>query len=307
MNKIGLLTSIAIGDSFGRAFEFAVKEKVEKEFDLTKYSPGVGKYPDEYIGGIGKYTDDTQMSIAIAEHMLNGYPMTHDFYAHSFMEAYNRDKRKGYSKRVQNLLDISNNVKEFNFNVSAMKPRNSNGSVMRCLPLGYYQDIDLIKHACVVQTTTTHPNLDCILATQAVAISAHYLIYGIKQTYASWMSDQLGANAFLKVFDYYLLYSDVKCDALETASFCLNIIFRPFRFVPMYSSSILNKMSKILTECVKTGGDVDSTAAICLGLATLKNIENDLSDNLFNNLENGTYGRDYIIELDKKLLEKYKI
>ena len=105
--NIGLLTAMAIGDAFGRSFEFASKEKIDVELDLTTYPPGMGKYSDGYTGGIGKYTDDTQMALAIAEHMLADRPLTHNDYSEALMQAYDRDKRNGYSKRMQNLLENS--------------------------------------------------------------------------------------------------------------------------------------------------------------------------------------------------------
>jgi ADP-ribosylglycohydrolase len=306
-NKIGFLTALAIGDSFGRAFEFATKEAIENNLDIKNYSQCVGKYPDEEGGNIGRYTDDTQMSMAITEHMLLDYPITHDFYAASFLQTYTRDKRGGYSKRIKKVLDSSKNVKDFHNHIGDLVPRNSNGSVMRCLPLGLYPDIKQLKHACVIQTTVTHPTIDCIIATTAVALSVHYLYYNIQRSYISWMSEQMGQDNFFKVYDTYTLGEEVKCDALETASFCLNFIFRTSRFIPARSKIKFDKMSQILTECIMVGGDTDSTASICLGLACIKDIKNDLNDNLFDNLENGTYGRDYIIGLEEKLLKKFSI
>ena len=300
--NIGLLTAIAIGDSFGRAFEFATKDKIEESLDMAVYSPGMGKYPEGYKGGVGKYTDDTQMSIAIAEHMLSERPITHNDYSEAFMYAYNRDKREGYSKRIKNLLENSINVDAFQHNIGIQRPRNSNGAVMRCLPLGLYPDINMIKHACVVQASLTHPTIDCILAAQVVALSAHYCHYGSKKSYISWITDQIPSQLFYRVFDAYTIGKQVNCDALETAAYCLNVIFRPERFKSLGYNAPL---SKILKHSVKVGGDVDSTAAICMGLATLKGIKNDLEDSLFENLENDRYGRDYLISMDKKLYEKY--
>ena len=323
--QLGLLTAIAIGDSFGRAFEFATKDKIEKELNLSVYSPGLGKYPDGYKGGTGKYTDDTQMSIAIAEHMLLEKPITHNDYAELFLLAYNRDKRNGYSKRIQNLLENSNNVDAFQHNIGIQRPRNSNGCIMRCLPLGLYPDINMLKHACVVQASLTHPTLDCILAAQVVALSVHYLYYGSKKTYISWMTDHIPSPMFNYVFDYYTLGRQVNCDAIETASYCLNVIFRQSKFkklvpsVPYtaakyvegkwvggaYTTTPDATMSQILRHSITVGGDVDSTAAICMGLATLQGAKNDLDISLFKNLENGQYGRDFLVGMDKKLVEKF--
>jgi hypothetical protein len=48
---------------------------------------------------------------------------------------------------------------------------------------------------------------------------------------------------------------------------------------------------------------VDTVAAIAMGAASCcQEIEQDVPENLVNGLENGPYGRDYIINLDKKLM-----
>lgn len=52
-------------------------------------------------------------------------------------------------------------------------------------------------------------------------------------------------------------------------------------------------------------GDVDTVAAIALGVASCsEEVTQDLPSHLFEGLENGRYGRDYIRELDKKLLNR---
>ena len=327
--NIGLLTAMAIGDSFGRSFEFASKEKIDVELDLTTYPPGMGKYSDGYTGGIGKYTDDTQMALAIAEHMLADRPLTHNDYSEALMQAYDRDKRNGYSKRMQNLLENSYNVDAFQHNIGIQRPRDSNGSVIRCLPLGLYPDVNMVKHACIVQTSLTHPTMECIIASQVMALTVHYAYYGSKKTYINWMTDHIPLSMLNLVFDNYTLGRQIECDAILTASYCLNVAYRQSKFKKLVPTPAKAEprtynghggawvytppppvpdatMSQILKHAiVEAGGDTDSTAAIGLGLAAIRGAKNDLDINLYNSLENGRYGRDYLMELDKKLMEKF--
>ena len=66
-------------------------------------------------------------------------------------------------------------------------------------------------------------------------------------------------------------------------------------------------MSDILKKCIDFTGDVDTVAAIALGAASCsKDIVQDLPDGLVLNLENGTYGRDFLVGLDKKLMTLVK-
>lgn len=51
------------------------------------------------------------------------------------------------------------------------------------------------------------------------------------------------------------------------------------------------------------GGDVDQVAAIALAASWSWEIESDLPAVLISGLENGVYGREYLVELDRKLME----
>jgi ADP-ribosylglycohydrolase len=57
-----LLLELAIGDAYGAGFEFADAQTVREKNDLSRYV----KHPRHRIQP-GSYTDDTQMSLAIAE------------------------------------------------------------------------------------------------------------------------------------------------------------------------------------------------------------------------------------------------
>ncbi len=61
--------------------------------------------------------------------------------------------------------------------------------------------------------------------------------------------------------------------------------------------------SALLRGCIAFSGDVDTVAAIALAAASCSDeITQDLPDHLLYQLENGSYGRDYIQLLDAQLL-----
>ncbi len=64
-----------------------------------------------------------------------------------------------------------------------------------------------------------------------------------------------------------------------------------------------SRLSSILQACVNYGGDTDTVAAIALRAASCyEEIEQDLGGRLYDDLENGPYGRDFLIELDSALM-----
>jgi ADP-ribosyl-[dinitrogen reductase] hydrolase len=62
-------------------------------------------------------------------------------------------------------------------------------------------------------------------------------------------------------------------------------------------------MSGLLRRCVDFGGDVDTVAAVALGAASCSpDYAQDLPTALHDGLENGPWGKDYLRELDSRLL-----
>jgi ADP-ribosyl-[dinitrogen reductase] hydrolase len=65
-------------------------------------------------------------------------------------------------------------------------------------------------------------------------------------------------------------------------------------------------LAAILGRCVDFTGDVDTVAAVALGAASVGgDIVQDLPDHLFQGLENGPYGRDYLANLDRQLRQVF--
>jgi hypothetical protein len=66
-------------------------------------------------------------------------------------------------------------------------------------------------------------------------------------------------------------------------------------------------MRDLLKECIQFSGDVDTVAAIALAAGSCSpEIAQDLPVHLFDGLENGQYGRDYIHRLDTQLMAFFR-
>jgi ADP-ribosylglycohydrolase len=64
-----------------------------------------------------------------------------------------------------------------------------------------------------------------------------------------------------------------------------------------------DSLSELLKDCIAYTGDVDTVAAIALAAASCsEEIAQDLPEHLITGLENNSYGRDYIIALDRELM-----
>lgn len=290
-----MLVEIMIGDSYGAGFEFAKPERlVQLKNDLSTY------YPHNLPGHLpaGSYTDDTQMSIAIAEHIVSDSPWTKEALAERFVATFKRDPRNGYSRKMQAILDSVSSGTEF---LAAIVPNSDRcGAAMRSCPIGYFSSVPSVLSSARIQAKITHDTAEGIVSSQTIALASHYFLYnkGSKEDLFEFLDVITNFDLVFKdKSDLWPIKTRVTSEAIPCVKAALSAIVRN------------NSMSDILKECIDYTGDVDSIAAMALGLASCikKDMKNDLPEKLYIGLENGKFGLQYIRELDKTLAEKYSI
>ena len=308
-----MLIEIAIADSAARSFEFNTREFINKYGnDLTKYH----HRDNEIITGIGTFTDDTQMTCACAEALLQDVlPLSQEDYAQWFVRVYERDPRGGYSRRVKGALEVSAKFTgELEWDVQYKKSRifldrvnpkgaPGNGAVMRAIPVGLISDPNEVVRQSILHASATHGTMASMEATSLIALTAHwyYHIYDkgsdineSKHAYFTWITKILGYGALDNIMNRsWNGSSEIPCEARATAAAAMALVWE------------FPKMSEMLKASIEFGGDVDSVAAVALGLASLRGTENDLPQKLYDDLENGTYGRTYLETIDEMLFKKF--
>lgn len=284
-----MLIDIILADASGRPYEFSPKEERDK-FDIKKYGGT----------GAGVYSDDGQMSIALAEHMLADAPPTQESYAEYFIEAYRRDPRAGYSKRTASAL--SNSSPRRMLNASVFGPK-GNGSVMRCVPLGLYSDPLEVAGRAMIQSTVTHTSIHAANASIVTALASYYFyhkwhVIGSANGIIAFLNEYAGEGLVRDVIIGGKVEGEVGNDATATASYCIRAAVQIL--------TTTKSVSEAIKTAVATGGDVDSTACITAGLITMaSDVVSDVPASLYSGLENGPYGRDYVRALDRSLIDKF--
>jgi ADP-ribosylglycohydrolase len=278
-----MLIEGAIGDAYGAGFEFAWRTKIRNKNNLTQYEA----HPN-YRHMCGMYTDDTQMSIALAELILSGKEWTPFNIASAFVEAFKRDPRKGYARRFYNFLTDISSGQEFLDKIINKSERN--GAAMRAYVIGLYGSEEEVMEKSRMQSAVTHDTPKAINAGVAVSLMAHALLHGkaMRKDLTQYLNDWQGT-------DWKGVWKGkVDCAAIDTVESVLTVL----QGEP--------SMSAMLKASIEFGGDVDTVASISLALASMDSgIENDLPRFLYDDLENGSYGRDYLIGLDSKLGEHF--
>jgi ADP-ribosylglycohydrolase len=275
-----MLLELAIGDAYGAGFEYAPDSLVRQHNTAAYYV----QHP-RHQGPPGRYTDDTQMSLAIAEALIAGESWTPANLAERFVEVYRRDPRKGYSSRFYGLLQRVQSGAELLAAIDPVSDRS--GAAMRATPLGVLPSLDQIKDYCRIQAAVTHNTPDGIDAATAAALMTHYCRYSLGP------KKQLGAFLERHVPGPWSVAWQGKVGAKGWMSVraAVTAVMRNRR------------LSDLLRDCIAFTGDVDTVATVALAAASCSTeVEQDLPESLVRDLENGPYGRDYLRELDQRLM-----
>jgi ADP-ribosylglycohydrolase len=299
-----MLLGIAIGDSFGAGYEMQPRYKVSKYFTLEKYSR-------RHKWKIGKYTDDTQMSIAVTELLASGTEFSKINLANKFLECYRRDPHGGYARAMSGALKYSKNGLEL------LKARESgspgNGAAMRAVPIGILPDLIKVIDYAKVNAQVTHNLPSSIASSVCVAAASHYFYHSLGAPQGVFdfcinacegidleSTEYFSSIKTMNHFDPELLFGrkdaqfGVPVNGMRTAGAVLYILSR-----------FANSPKQTLIESVLLGGDTDSTACIALGISAINNGLNELPSFLLDQLEDGHYGKRYLVELGKKLCSAY--
>ncbi|QEY18571.1 ADP-ribosylglycohydrolase family protein [Cellvibrio sp. KY-GH-1] len=277
-----MLVELAIADAYASGFEFSDFQKIKACNNLMAY------LSHDLYGFTAKYTDDTQMSIAIAEMLVNGCEWTELNVADKLVQSFRRDPRNGYSKGFYELLISSNSGKDL---ISKLNPKSErNGAAIRSAPIGFLKSKKEIVAAATVQAKVTHNTSIAINSSCAVALSAHFGLH--------CEGKLLELDCFLEREGFgewdYLWRGTPSVEAYETVSAALTCVRRN------------DKLSALLVDCTALGGDTDSVSAIAISIATcFDEYIHDLPAHLIDGLNEPHYGISFLADLDKKLERLY--
>ncbi len=278
-----MLLELAVGDAYGAGFEYAEPDFVARHNDLSAYQ----KHPHHAIRP-GAYTDDTQMSIAVAEAIADDLPWTPETLAAKFVEAFKRDPRFGYASRFYDFLRRVETGAQFLAEIVPASDRS--GAAMRALPIGVFSIMAEVIQRSTLQARLTHDTPDGIAAAVAASLMSHYFLYdvGPKRDLTVFLEKHVPGHRWGEPWRGHVGAKGwMSVRAAVTALVAHD------------------RLSDLLRACVAFGGDVDTVATIALGAASCsREVEQDLPEPLTAGLENTRYGHDYLVALDRRLLAR---
>jgi ADP-ribosylglycohydrolase len=275
-----MLLELAVADAYGAGFEYAPPALVREHNTAAYYI----QHPRHALRP-GCYTDDTQMSLAIAEALVGGDRWAPLNLARRFVDVFRRDPREGYSRRFYQLLVQVQTGDEL---LERIEPASDkSGASMRAGPLGVLPTAGAVLERCRVQAALTHDTPDGVSAAQAAALMSHYFLYrlGPKKELPAFLAAQV-PGAWAVPWE-----GKVGSKGWMSVRAAITAVVRN------------DSLRSLLTDCVHFTGDVDTVCAIALAAASGSDeYAKDLPEDLVSGLENGPYGRDYIADLDRRLL-----
>jgi ADP-ribosylglycohydrolase len=207
------------------------------------------------------------------------------------MIAFIRDPRVGYSQFMYKTLSEAKSVDDFKSR-SDWKGMTSGGA-MRAAPFGLLPNIEFAKTLSRQQAAITHGTPAGTNAALAVTLATHFLHHGGTQRHMmNFIHHHLGPNWNSPANGY----------TPETGN-GLNIVTQALDIV-IKSKNLSEILLNGVNYAPKT--DTDSVCAMAMVIASrCPDIVNDLPDNLYSDMENGTYGVDHLQSFDRLLLKAF--
>jgi|SRR3989344_1129322 len=259
----GCLIGLALGDVLGMPFEFWQKDAVAKHFSCNDLS-----VKDFFRGGIkfpaGFYSDDTAMTICLAESLLEK-----DFNLDDQFERYHKWYQYGYATPSdsfsygvgqQTLRALTQKI-DFNKMDGLDERGGGNGSLMRCAPIGlhYHGDIQEIKDKSLLASYITHnyhiAGWSCVILNAIITLiiegcTKDVILSKVSSTYGNLIPGEIKDVLNLeydKIDDYCYPVSGYSVDTLRIAIWSW-----------MTSENYLESIKKVIL----LGNDTDTFGAV---------------------------------------------
>lgn len=315
---------IAIGDAYGAGLEFQDRKWIRANVDFSKF---INKradinVPEKEIFTIDykewDYTDDTEMSIAVAKALMSKEEFTEELLVNYFTDEYLLGyKTKGYKRNghgaIRWLYNGEKTLEEIK-QLQTTKQYPGNAPPMRAIPIGFVKE-DKINLYASLNAMCTHPHSKAIDASILIASATRALLIensnknDLISNCLSYISDKetidklkiadkLPAPSFLKEKDFEFLCGP---QPLKKTEFIEGLYGLPSNAMytaisALYLIKHSNSAFEGLKNSINIGGDVDSLAAIVVGILAGKYGIDSLPEYMIQNVE----GKKYIKEIAEK-------
>lgn len=255
-----VLLGTAIGDALGVPFETMLVNNQELiDWDGKTF---LGSPHHKLL--VGQFSDDTQMSLMVAESLVANKGFNPDDLAARYVDWIVSGRARGYGgttyAAIQNLLAGKH------WSESGIAGSLGNGTAMRAAPFGVYFRNDLQSLVAIAQIDAriTHASEDAEAGSIAIALAAAHAVNGDTENLLERISEKLPDSKVKGLV--YSLESLVTADKInpQQALRILGTKGNVRETVPaaLYCFLRFDNYHEAVLAAIKAGGDTDTTAAI---------------------------------------------
>jgi len=293
-----VLLGTAVGDALGVPFETK----------LANYEPLVAWDGKTFLGskhhGLqpGQYSDDTQMSLMVAESLIENHGFNPDDLAERYVDWIVSGRARGYGKTT--LLAIQNIVNGKHWSESGIAGSYGNGTAMRAAPFGVYfrNDLQSLISICKMDSAITHASDEAEAGAIAIGLAAAYAVNGDTSSLLSELWQILPASKVRNTVYSLDSLLDSPYITPEQALRVLGTKADVRQTVPaaLYCFLKFDNYHEAIVAAIKAGGDTDTTAAIVGALFGAQDGMRGINQDLAKSVEES----DRLIELDSQLYNR---
>lgn len=293
-----VLLGTAVGDALGVPFETK----------LVNYEPLIEWDGKTYLGSEhhklqpGQYSDDTQMSLMVAESLISKHGFDADDLSARYMDWIISGRARGYGKTT--LMAVQNLQAGKHWSQSGIAGSYGNGTAMRAAPFGVYYRNDLyaLVNICKIDSAITHASEEAEAGSIAIALAAAYAVNNdmenILEKIWSALPESKVKNSIFSLDSLInsnyitpqqaLRVLGTKADVRETVPAALYCFLK------------FKNYQEAIVAAIKAGGDTDTTAAIVGGLFGAKLGMKAIDATIARGVED----YDKLVELDSQLYNR---
>lgn len=293
-----VLLGTAIGDALGVPFETMLSNNpLLVSWDGIKF---LGSMHHKLLPA--QYSDDTQMSLMVAESLIENAGFNPDDLSQRYVEWIISGRARGYGTTT--LMSVHNLLSGKHWSESGIAGSYGNGTAMRAAPFGVFfrKDLQSLITAVKIDSAITHASDEAEAGALSIALAAYYAINNDTENLLEKIWIHL-PDSKVKV-SIYGLESLINSDRI-TPQQALRVLGTKADVRETVPSSLYcfikyDSYEKAIVAAIKSGNDTDTTAAIVGALFGALRGAQHIPLNWSNKIED----RDKLIQLDSQLYNK---
>jgi poly(ADP-ribose) glycohydrolase ARH3 len=296
----GSLLGLAVGDALGAFFEGQPAEAIRRRY------PTPGSLIADPPASEMYYTDDTQMSIGVAETLIEFGAIDEAGLCRAFVRNYTPHRGYGYGARC--VLDAMAEGWDYRELAATFFPGGSygNGAAMRVAPVGlfFHRDLDRVWEQARLSALPTHVHPLGVEGAQLVAL-ATALCAAAENFDRHAFFDELRRRSEAEVFQQKLARAE-QIESIEQLSELGNGIAAQDSCVTAIACFALfpNSYAEAVGTAILLGGDTDTIAAMTGAMSGAYLGVEAIPATLMDALEETPQGRSYLDQRATDLCER---